>query len=167
MAEKISKIRLPSGNVYEIADETARDSIPTKTSQLENDNKFVSYTDSGEDVPIAGKEPLYQDVEYKDLVTKNKTIIAAINDAAKSGGGGGDVPDDIVLWTEPVECTVPSTDRAFYKDVEYPEFDTENKTVFGAVNELAARHICCTQAEYDAMPQETKARTFFYIIEED
>lgn len=142
--------------------------IPDQTSDLENDSKFINYTETSEGVSIIGKEPLYKDVEYKDLTTTHKTIIAAINDAAKSGGGGGgDVPDDVVLWTEPQEGVIPTQNTAIYQNESYDALNTDDKTVFGAINELMARHVCCTQAEYDAMPQETKLHTFFYIIEED
>lgn len=61
--------------------------IPDQTSDLENDSKFINYTETSEGVSIVGKEPLYKDVEYKDLTTTHKTIIAAINDAANSSGG--------------------------------------------------------------------------------
>lgn len=66
----ISKITLPSGESYNL-----------------KDVKAARYEEIGGEVSIEGKEPLYKDVEYKDLTTEHKTIIAAINDAANSGGG--------------------------------------------------------------------------------
>lgn len=38
----ISAITLPTGNTYNFKDAEARASIPTKTSDLENDNSFVN-----------------------------------------------------------------------------------------------------------------------------
>lgn len=186
---EISKIRLPSGNVYDIKDETARDSIPTKTSQLENDSKFINYTEESGEVSISGKEPLYKDITYSALNTKHKTIIEAINDAAESGGGGGggavedvqvdgeSVLDDMgianielteyVKGTEPKEGTVVNQKLALYKESEYSDLETQNKTVLGAINELVEQNVVCTAAEYEALPDIEKIGKFFFIYEEE
>lgn len=87
--------------------------------------------------------------------------------SATGGGGGGDVPDEVVLWTLPKEGIVATKNTAIYQHEKYDILNTTNKTVFGAINELVARHVCCTQEEYDEMTDDQKANTFFYIIEEE
>lgn len=113
--------------------------------------------DMYKDVAMVEDIPIYQAGE--NITINENNVISA--------SGGGEVPDDIVLWTTPKEGIVATKNTAIYQHEEYEVLNTNNKTVFGAINEVVARHVCCTQAEYDAMSPEEIANTFFYIIEEE
>lgn len=63
------------GNTYEIVDETARNSIPTKTSQLENDSRFIT----AEDIPESDNVDLTdyytkQEIDDKGFVTADDLL---------------------------------------------------------------------------------------------
>lgn len=62
---EISQITLPSGDTYMIKDAAARASIPTKTSDLTNDNLFVNAEFSGTALVL---NSTYEDVQHAEGV---------------------------------------------------------------------------------------------------
>ncbi len=80
----ISTIILPNGETYNIKDTTARENIPTKTSDLTNDSGFLtSYTETDPTVPAwakASSKPTYTASE-----------VGAVPLTSSSAGGQGSI----------------------------------------------------------------------------
>ena len=121
----MSKREFININGIYVCDQTARDSIPTKTSQLENDSNFV--TDSVVDEKISnaqlngGEVDLSSYAKITDLPTKTSQLT---NDS----GYITNIPDEYITETElnakgyvttSQMPTVPTNVSAFTNDANY------------------------------------------------
>ena len=98
IAEEIGKIPAPKDYDQQIAD--INDALDGKS------NSADVYTKS----EVYNKTETYTKKEVEDYV-------------AEHGGGGGEVPDDIVLWEEPTEVEIPAIPQPLHR------FSTEEKVV--------------------------------------
>ncbi len=80
----LAKIMLPDGTAYDICDTTARNSIPTSTSQLTNDSDFVSdpaYVHTDNNFTISDVRKLGMAVTANDVYPVGAVCITSTNTA--------------------------------------------------------------------------------------